>query len=433
MQDLFKDRHTDKGWSTMRVILDQEMPTEPKHRRFIGWWLAGLSILLLGCGSWFWWKASQPVKYPKKQSFAVLNTPFFTPEDTNTRLNEKNRPLHTEQGQLKVTASSFPLRVNPTGTKAQNVFQHKNTGDAATTPSSNPVSSQFIDFTLKHNPTDAVESLPAYKFVALEPLTNRSLSPIQSDQQPELDLMLKHLPLPDKKARHWRLQIGVNSSLTTDNFHAINGVSGGMSMQWPLTGRWGIRSGLNLHQYTPSSNKQPVAAVATSDVTRALQAGYLLTDNMGNLVTNSTGAIPAGKILVPAKKLFFVEIPLLVSYRISNKTRLFGGVSTSYVTAIQTGDEGYLGSLLITGYANKDLNKLAVHNLQRWRVCYQLGVGAMLRKNIELGVSASLPLRSYASVSSKDDANFQVASADNRSSENIKTSLFSVGATYFFR
>lgn len=433
MQDVLKEKNTDKGWSAMRDILDREMPTEPKHRRFIGWWFAGLLIPFVGFGCWYYWNTALQPTRPDKKSVDAPISPFSAVESQSSSL-QNHVNSGPNNGLNKTLETTLHLRVNTTERLAKNSFQQTLAAKHLLSSSTNVVSTQPSFIPPIHNLTEVISSFPNDSFNVLTPLSTRQVPNLYSSQRTQTTLLSE--ALPQKKieiSKRRRYQMGVSTSLATEKFNSINQLTGGLSVQWSLTGPWGVRTGLFFNHYTPSINNLPVASLGTSDINNTQQAGYVSTDLLGNIITTMNGTPAVGDIIVPVQKSMTIEIPLLVSYHIPKKIRLFGGVSTSFITAIQTGNTVYWNGMLITGDVNKRFNNLAIQKLERWRLDGQCGIGTMLTNNIEIGVSAKFPIRSIESVSPEEAGNFLAASSDRATTEQHRMAIFSVGVTYFWR
>jgi hypothetical protein len=453
MNEEIQNKTTDKGWTAMRELLDQEMPTEPKRRRFLWWWLAIL-LIPIAAEAWHAWsvyssnpsKLEQPNLSPNPAPVPMAKS--STPENTLSNAGNASPAVAPQQPKLVPTYPAPGLTEKPARKTSR-----PNTEEAVYKISSSPVENPRIEQVKP--PNDLFEITPSLQIVTASEISN-GLPNIA------LEPSLNHLPTPEKdvvrqaetqsqkpftvtaalpkKAAVIRprtnpvLALGGTVAVSTERFNALNSIGGGIAAQWQPTHRWGIRSGLQFTQYSSSNGSQPIAIVQSGQYEQAVDSSYSVTDEFGNVATPTTGS-PAlqASVIIPVTKLQALELPVLISWQAIPRVKIFAGVNTTFIMATKTGSNSFSGDLTLkanTESAFQRLNTLAASDIPRWRFGLQTGVGVSLSKQIEVGILAKFPLQSSNTVSDN-----RLAAYDSNSIDGLKRRIpsFSLSATYFFQ
>lgn len=464
MKNEFDNKLTDKGWLSMRRLLDREMP-ERRRRRFVWWPLALLLLSLAGASSWWLWRQSKtvPVVSPPteapKVSEPVVNAenqrePGF-PAVVGVPANNKRRSSIFGKEQQPLVQ---PLTRSVVGVPANNGKENVS--------GRNPI---FREEALGENTKRGGEQVPANPSIEPDKVVASPLNLVYPPEAAEIseasnstDLSqntvkietLEPLPArsPDiagivtssessatsgtiiKKKNDVRWSFGLAAGLASDNFSSLNGFSAGGAVDWRFAGKWGLRSGLQYAQYRLSTDEQPVVSLAAVDYA----------DATGNLVLNSGTSYPSPSqdldsvsVFVPVERLRQLEMPLLAYWQPLRALRIYGGISVAYNLSAQASEQNYSGNQYYyakTQDAKDNLNKLAVSNIQRWQTNLQTGLGLHLGKHFELGAFYKYGLSDLKNGADPGsfDASFTGGGATESTGQKGATHYFLLNGIWFF-
>lgn len=371
MKNEFDNNLTDKGWRSMRRLLDREMPEQRSRRRFAWWWFVLLLLPLVGAGGWWVLRDSKPEKInpPTKEVPKVSEPVVEAVEEQNFW---KVEPTSSDDSKAsdELPATSLRLVKTPSGDVAngQNLENSNVTlGENIQRGGENLTTFQKLS---------NLNELPAIpQFVENEIKNTPKLSTVT----PFTASITKKNPEP----KRW--SFGLAAGLASEKFSSINGFSAGAAVDWQFARKWGLRSGLQYVQHRISGQSRPVVSLAALEYVNATGNQDVLLDNSGSPVT-SPSTTPS-TVAVPVERLRQLEIPMLAFWQPVRPLRVFGGLSMNYTFSAKASAESYANN---TSYfadskqAQNNLNELATSNLRHWQTNLLTGLGVRLGKRFEL-------------------------------------------------
>ena len=441
MKNEFDNKVTDKGWQSMRRLLDLEMPEQRRRRRF-GWWPFALLLLPLG-GLGGWWFAGQPepenVTLPPVQA-PKLAEPVVTIEK-NTEKHDPNssRTIYSSDefshssddskssGELSNQSNHSPN--NPTSSYATFSSDDLKSPDESSNPSPNNSKSTYAT----HSSDDSKSSAELPK--DFPPLPT-SLQFIEKNSKNPINPVPVVAYLPEKIKKQpspKRGSFGLSAGLTSEGFSSLNGFSAGTAVDWRFARKWGLRSGLQYAQYRLPASRRPIVSLEAADYTNAT----------GNSLNLGGGATPAAdqisEVLVPVERLRKLEMPLSAYWQPFRFLRIFSGATTAYTLSAQASEQNYANNsqIVVAGdqLAQKNLNDLTASTLSRWSLDWQIGTGVVIGRHLELNVSYRSAFdnkRDNASDLLFDPGNFSGSSADPQLRSVDANSWFHFTGIWFF-
>ncbi len=460
MNEDIQHKTVDKGWTSMKALLDQEMPVNEKRRRFIWWWFALLLLPLLVVGGWYWAIVTSSGKGPVEQPKPSPSMPFATEQSNKAALKpgssviektaEANDPAMLIATVKTPEKAFIQKQITPILQASSNHIQQIQVVETSHTPNVESSNASPIQPALKPQELDAMAHSPEKTAVVAVPAASPVFdilpvsAPFVQSQIIPIDpptVAVECQPIdktivPTKKSR-WAF--GVGTVLGTEQFKAINSMGAGVAIQWQPLRRLGLRSGLNYVQYAPSEKSQPTVIVHYEQYIEALNSQFEITDLAGNnlpVTGSNLGQVDA--VIIPVSKLSMVEMPLLISYKLPHRITVFSGITSSYLLDSKARQESYSTNYTFktnTALDRKNLNALASSNLDRWRFDFQAGLGLGLGRQWELGFFAKLPMQRGRGANSNSGPTVGNAFLDvQKTSVNVKNRLpmtFALRANYF--
>lgn len=398
MKNEFDKRLTDKGWKSMRRLLDQAMPEQRRRRRF-AWWLFGLFLLpAAGVGGWWMWQQSNPAP----NALPPVDTPK-TVEPVVQAGTSNNLSGATAAAQENLLgAAPHAGAITPIEGVAPSLTFSPS---AAAVGEKYSISTQSVvgenasnDTNTKHGGDEIISAQnlekPQYLtgFEKSSNFHNLLVSPQFIENQikntPKFPTVATYAPEPVKKiTTPNRWSFGLTAGLVSENLSKLNGASAGIAMDWQFARKWGLRSGLQYAQYRFSDRERPVVSLDDDAYVEATGNFNVILDDSTSLVSSpSTQPLT---VLVPVEKQHRLEMPLLAYWQPIRPLRVFGGISLSYNFATKASSQGFANNKQYdagTQAARDNLNKLTADALPRHLSHLQLGLGLRLGKRVELDV-----------------------------------------------
>ena len=436
MKNEFDNKLTDKGWRSMRSLLDREMPEQRRRRRFV-WWLSALLLLPVGLGGWWIWKDTESAPTP--------TVPEKAPHVQKPALQAGNQPIRMEStpGETRSQADAIGnTPVSAKGNMAIDEQPHQAPAVTETKSSNTTIASTAvlipdalpIPTSGGNDPMSVLQPVPALLTYAPDVLPQstpaiHSDKPIGTNPAP----VAAFLPETVKKAigpKRWTL--GAGAGLFSENFTAINGFSAGATLNWQFARKWGLRSGLQFAQYRLAANDRPVVTLDAYEYTKAT----------GNLLDLGTTPIsdPVSEVLVPVERLRKLEIPVLAYWQPLRRLRVFSGVTTAYTLSAQASEKNYASNGVYYAddqLAKSNLNSLTSKTLTRWQLGWQLGAGVLIGKHLELSAFYKRGLSYFdagdqAKFEALDNGSFTGQNSSPLKTGNSSNSCFSINGIWFF-
>jgi hypothetical protein len=383
----------DRGWNAMQQMLDREMPVK-KRRRAVWWWLSLLLLPLAILAGWW-------LQQPEGQNVPREETPVTNWNDTHKMAREA-APATPEIAPSVASSSLI--------TTAKVKDQPKKYTQKRTTAAGQPSPQENIQLLENQPPiagiADPVTPAPIQiVMISVEPQLVGSLTP-RSEVQPQI------LPTgisvqkgnPDFKP-FWT--IGATSMASTEQFTTINGFSTGVTADWAIARKWGLRAGLLYNIHTPEKNHRPVVAVNSDIYTDNLE-GEITARNVatGAEVTSVPGTNTLadslnGQVYIPVSRLQRVELPVMIYWQAAKPLKVFGGFS--FVRTLNTKADrlNYSGEYQLTlndQIAEDEISNISDETYKSWNVNAMLGLGLRVSPVFELGMQGTLPFRRFTNM-----------------------------------
>jgi len=438
MKNEFDNNLTDKGWQSMRRLLDREMPEQRRRRRFAWWPLALLLLPAAGVGGWWAFRPSKSDKImPPAAQKPKISEPVAKAESPATlpyavAENSELKPV------LKNKSQDFTAKISEQKGSSPLISENAELGWATMQGREKLTASDLHSFATttltEKNDLKQSESIPDIPvFEKIESLTPLPLiAPAPSINVKAADGYFAHPKIKKKnKDRNWTF--GVTTALASESFSKINGFSIGGTVNWQFARKWGLRSGLQYAQYRLSATERPVVSLDAEKYADAT-GNFTILDTMGS-VNNPTPSVPSPEVLVPVEKLRHLEMPLLVYWQPVRPLRIFGGISTAYTLSAKASSQNYANNQLY--YANnataqKNLDELTSQTLSRWNTSWQAGIGVRLGRHLEVGAFYKQGFNSLGNGSTEQLDVTNIPSADPISSSGRSNNYFLLNGIWFF-
>lgn len=485
----------DKGWKAMEEILDREMPVERKRRRafVILYRLAAVLLPLLAALAWFVsetgpdgrvvspagqpvaeqtaGKNAQPATGIRKPGESRLETPapaeiaaLDTPE---ARENTPAKPVANSAAQKSGVSSgagakqpatmaskeetpTTPKKNSKKGKASQAIvdgaiapalhasLEQQPAGAPAETtqpgtPDVMPAERTALAATVP-DPTQTPTQQPAIS--AAEPAPVAAPASADTLVQTALALAPPIEPIREKSL-HW----GATTGALSDNSARFGGATAGLTLDWKVGEKWGIRSGLAYQYHTLQEDNQPLTTVTTATYAEAT-GDQTIFDNGGFVTTAVDLTAP---VYVAVSRLHRVEMPLLAYWQPFSKVRLFGGASLGATAFAEVNDQSFKGFKVYdikAGTPERNLNSRVSEQVRSLDVRWSVGASFRATRSIELGLFFQSPIRalsdtgwleadSGATTPSNINPDIEKLAMERRDVANSR-GLFQLLATVFF-
>lgn len=423
MKNEFDNKLTDRGWRSMRRLLDREMP-EQRRRRYVIWWPFALLLLsLAGAGGRWWYQAANrpapaaPVAAPKMTAPVVttgggVSVPVEIAGTANSGPGAGNDAKSgiDRQANGTVERRSVKETSREAGTaerRSAQAIREAAFRDPGIAGGGKPALPQAVQpfgenkkivasslalvypaeaIEMNNGDTPALSAPDAFYFEKIKPLPplNAQKSIVAQTVTASEGCLVGSTVKKHKNTPRWSL--GLFAGLASETFSALNGISAGAAVNWQFARRWGVRSGLQYAHYRLSTDQRPVVSLAGLDYTKAT----------GTIVQNSNssggGSTPASSasttVLVPVERLRQLEMPVLAYWQPLRPLRVFAGVSVAYTLSSQASQLNYANNNQVYEASDpsalKNLNALATDKLPRLKTNWQVGAGYRIGRHFEL-------------------------------------------------
>lgn len=386
MKNDVDNKLTDKGWQSMRVLLNRDMPEQRRRRPFVWWWAAALLLLpLAGAGGWWFYRQSKgietpprPIEMPEAPKPVVGAEPNFPKVDNLRKVDTYStggRELAYSSDDSKSSDKSF----------------------ASSALLEQPVTEQYLSAPLAADagmPGDALAREDKFQEPALFANFNVLVPSSQFvENEIKRDLNL-HLITPveytsvKKYTDPRRWTFGFTTGLASEKLNNVNGFLAGGTTDFQFARKWGLRSGLQYAQYRSSEEERPIIALDDAQYVEATGNFEVLDDNTINSGPGTGGVLLVQEtVLVPIEKFQRLEMPLLAFWNPVRPLRIFGGITGSYILSAKASRQNFSNNKYYyadSQLAEQNLNELTVNALPRWNVDLMFGAGMRLGKHVEL-------------------------------------------------
>ncbi|HAD13858.1 MAG TPA: hypothetical protein DCF33_15635, partial [Saprospirales bacterium] len=384
----------DRGWNAMQQMLDREMPVK-KRRRAAWWWLSLLLLPLAILAGW--WHQQQP----KGQNAPREEMPVTNWNDTH-KMARETAPSTPE---IVLSMTSYSSIKTTTVEEQPEEYTQK-----PSTPTGQPSTQAKVQLLETQSPlagiTDPATPAPIQiGMIPVAPQLVGSLTPKSEIQpQPIPTAISIQKGKPDFKS-FWT--IGATSIASTERFTTINGFSTGVTADWAIARKWGLRAGLMYNIHTPEKNHRPVVAVNSDIYTDNLE-GEIIARNVatGAEVTSVPGTNTLadslnGQVYIPVSRIQRVELPIMVYWQASRPLKVFGGLS--FVRTLNTKADrlNYSGEYQLTlndQIAEDEISNISDEAYKSWNVNAMLGLGLRVSSVFELGMQGTLPFQRFTNM-----------------------------------
>ena len=424
MKNEFDNNLTDKGWKSMRRLLDREMPEQRRRRRFAWWWFALLLLPLVGAGGWWLLRDSKPVDPAPKMDVPKDSKPVVeaeTPLDENTERGETFEKLSNQPSassavvgapsavvgvpannkrQSSIPGEKYRATVQPytqsvvggDTNNGQNLIPSETSLGENTKPDEIGGKRARVYSSDDLKPSDGVaigetrQKLPIFGLLEALPVY---LQLIENQNKKAIFLtpaVAIQPKITKKQPAQKRWSFGLSASLASENMKTVNGFSAGAAVDWQFARIWGLRSGLHYAQYRLSAEERPVVSLEAAQYADAT-GNFVSLDTSGGGLNNPVPSVSNPEVLVPVERVRRFEMPVLMYWQPVRPLRIFGGISMNYTFSARASAESFVNSnsyFANTKQAQSNLNELATSRLRRWQTNLQTGLGIRLGKRLEL-------------------------------------------------
>lgn len=388
MKNEFDNRLTDKGWHSMRGVLDREMPAK-KRRRPLAWWWPRVLILasLAGAGGWLWYRSVKAAPSPGR-ALEKAAAPQPVVDAGGNERKARIRPDKPETALRAVLPAAGILESARHETGSSSGREASIAGLNGAVPAlSQEKQAETPVFTVSvpevPEPPVNTASLAALpeknQYLRTETPAKTVFSQVNSVEQAGVK----------KKAnasRRW--SVGLAAGIHSENFSGLNGFSSGVAVDWQLSRKWGLRTGVQYARYRPSVQERPVVSLDNTEYADATGNFAVIQDVINNPGTGSPAVDPSyQKVLVPVDRLQRLETPLLAFWQPVRALRLYGGATVSRNLSAKASMQNYANNKVYVA-GNKDalnnLNSLTSNTLPRWQANALFGAGLRFGRRFEL-------------------------------------------------
>jgi hypothetical protein len=410
---LYKDTNdlTDKGWEAMRHMLDRDMPQPRKRRRPFGWWFAATVLVSGAIGAFLMDKSTrQPVTAQQALPMqnALTKTPVAGVMDVEMGSNSaapgsansasSNLPVYStvrskisaigvrngikfQRSEKYNTTIQEYKEANNTTVNFGNQVSEENTVQLIDV---NPPSGSIITVTEPNN--NSTENI-----VTTQILSTPSPSSVSSNAK--VDMPVLYDPRKNRtivKPRRGKTDInwGLTAALSVGEVPALPGLGFGVVMDaLPRHDRAGLRLGLLYRYQRLSPDNRPVVPLPYEnyvDATGNAIGEPILPSGWRILAANTS-------VLVPITEVHRIEIPVLLTFKLSNRFDLHAGSSFSRVMALRTADRSLLTYNLHVIESPNDrvadqLSQAVAGQLPKWERNWMIGFAYHPIKRLEVGL-----------------------------------------------
>lgn len=389
---------TDRGWTAMRTLLDREMPQKSRRRGMVWWWL--LLVSLAGYGGWQWLHNGHSNELPMQENTQPIASSTEVP----------SKPMEVEEAAPASIQTTAEVHGSPVLAGASRLLPAKARQKAEIHYAPGPCRNDaeiFVEALPRHSLLASAPNNPSlYSTDGIpvklpEPLVSLQVYPTEA----KIPIQIPTLNRPLKPFHnHWAF--GATSTISTEEFNAINGFSTGVTVDWHFARKWGIRSGLFYNIHTPQKRYRPVATVPSSTYTSNIEGSIAMMDvQTGNVVNNAIGNplysdSLSAHVYIPVTRLERLEIPISAFWQATPGIKVLGGFTLTRTLLTQADHQNYSGAYVLSlndQEATDGASKLSTHELDNWHADLSLGAGLRLGKSFELALTAKMPLKQQKS------------------------------------
>ena len=386
MKNEFDNRLTDKGWRSMRGVLDREMPAK-KRRRPLAWWLLGVFILAAGAGGWLWHRSVKAAPPPGRAvEKAVARQPVVDAGGNERQARMQPDKPGTALPAVLPAAGIRESARHETGSSSgrKGSIAGLNGAALAVSPEKQAETPVFTA-SVPEVPGSPVNmaSLAALPEKDRYPRPETPARPVFSQVNPVEQAVVKK---KTNASRRW--SVGIAAGIHSENLSGLNGFSSGVAVDWQFSRKWGLRTGIRYARYRPSVQERPVVSIDNTEYADATGNFAVIQDVINNPSTGSPSIDPSyQKVLVPVDRLQRLEMPLLAFWQPVRSLRLYGGATVSRNLSAKASMQNYANNkvyLADNKNALSNLNSLTSSTLSRWQANALFGAGLRFGKRFEL-------------------------------------------------
>ncbi len=425
-----KDNHNDfenQGWDAMVQSLDREMPVEKKRRGFL--WLAFFIGLTAFIGGGFWYvNTKSPVKtIDKTESKAIVDVQIskntegvqntynikkenklidfnknkkvivdkINKDNNSLSLIENNKIIDNKDIQInnnhlsliennKIKENNFIQNNNSLNSK-ENIkaegseFNQNNSTDLSL------IKNNINDLILNDNNQNSENKT---NFSSIELLNKIKIAPISIERDTNelkyIDLYVHPLvcvtgntAIINNEILISKTRLGITTGMHTEKGQKTDGFQAGLVIFKPLIYHWSLSSGLNFRQTQTFGDS----------------ISYFKTEYLANasVTTNLQSGTP-----ISLDKLYYLEVPISIQYKLKRKFAFSTGLKTSYLIGQSVKENGTAVYFVKSSFTSQNsydlLNKVNTKTLglNRWDISLMGGFSYLPSKHIQLGLRYDL-------------------------------------------
>jgi hypothetical protein len=399
MNKEIRESSVDKGWKSMRSMLDVEMPRDNKRRPLLWWWLLAASV----AGVVSFRRLSVPPNQQKNEP--VLQQPVAPAPVASVR--QDFQPAAAGAGSLRFNSTDIPQSAGPVERNDSGVLRAGqeripsfNGTEAAMTTSNHGtdqngeadvIKSQIICADNMVMPVPAISS--PYSIEMIQTLDQIS-SCITSSGIGERTAEPAVTSIIDcKETRHSKGRIGVAAGVIAGS--SMNGASLGLICTRYMGRRFALRGGLSLATCFPDKDARPVLSFSDQDYLGATKYAFESSDLFGNTVQKQDVFTQVGQsVAVPVERWLAAEITAMVQYKLTRKIWLQTGAVGSLTITSVISPLNYTGGLILQPdeSALNSLETLADPATRRFVTDVTGGISWFSGRHLEWGAGIRLPV-----------------------------------------
>lgn len=363
-----RNQPVDRGWESMRRILDREMPHR-ERRRALAWWPIGSAVIVLIASLWFGNEiltdrdASIPSFEPK-----TIDVPINDPG--SPKADDQLKPATQQSGQEQVISSAQDVIKPDAGNRTisegfepasatQIIAQEAIQEDAKSAPMANNQNPSVKNAEqLASSPTrvvalagsgaqiersEEVSSLESRKHEDVTLLTSPGIqwapdqAVVKFDNRGSVNGALALTAPVTSNISPWSLRVYGDAHLVAPV--AFRGIEGGVAVGYDITPRWAVSAGVGYGHYDNSGivnfSKTSDQFSQTSydlDVPQELldTTSFLGTADQQNVII-STISYDTAQLLT--NRLNYIHVPMSVSYRATRRLAIDAGVKLAFLVS----------------------------------------------------------------------------------------------------
>ena len=409
-----------QGWDAMFQTLDREMPVK-KKRRGILWFFFFVGFATIGTGIWYLYAqpktpASQSANaQPIAQNDMSISKSIFIQSDKNmvretpnsdnntgngTSNSEKDinatntesvKPLaHSEINESKIYSKTTNYNQINTSTEftennEQAVLLSRNTKIGENTPQLYPTLTRLdvasnqetnISTDIAHNSNNEKFK----KYTELEVASLLKMPPLSITRDTDLTIALKPIILTPNilNNKKNKLEWGITAGLHSEKGQNLDGYQAGFVAQKPLSRRWVITTGLNFRQ------TKTIGDSTTFYKIEALSFASTATSNLQD------------SRAISLNKLYYLEMPLMLRYKINKHFALETGIKGAYLLDLSTKTSNssvyWVKNATTNNSSSQLLDKINAQTLglNRWDAAWINSVTYLPSKHVQLSLRYDL-------------------------------------------